>query len=336
MILTLPRPRHAARFFLLLGMCALPVKAAPGEGAAAWEWLTRMNTTVRTQTYVGKAVLRSGEQTDTILVAHRFEAGEEIERVYSLSGEPREVIRERGELRVILPQQGIQIVEADAGRGLLPILGESARENLQRHYRVTLRSDAGRVAGRATRKLMIEPRDEWRWGYRIELDADTAMPLLLEVRSMAEEPLEQIQFIEVEYPDVLADSQIQSELASSELQTVRAPGAEAIERARAGLLQQWEVAAPPPGFRLSARSWALLPGAAVPVAHWVYSDGLASISVYANPVSSGVDVPQSSVSSGAVSTVRDMAEGVMVTAMGEVPVRTARFFAEGLRPAPQP
>lgn len=310
-------------------------QSAP-NGAVAWEWLARMNATVRTQSYLGKAVLRSGEQTDTILVAHRFDAGEEIERVYSLSGEPREVIRRQGELRVILPRQGIQIVEADAGRGLLPVLGESARENLQRHYRVTLRSTRGRIAGRLTRLMTIEPKDEWRWGYRIELDEETAMPLMLEVRSMDQEPLEQIQFVEVDFPDVLADSHLASELSSAELQTIRAPDAATHGQSRNSMLQQWEVVAPPPGFRLSARAWALLPGADGPVAHWVYSDGLASISVYANPVSGMSQAPQSTVSSGAVSTVRELAEGVMVTAMGEVPIRTARFFAEKLRPAVSP
>jgi len=305
---------------------------AQGADGAAWEWIERMNAAVRMQTYTGTAVLHSSGQLDTLQVVHVYRDGVEQERVLSLSGEPREVVRNRGEVRISLPQQGIQIVEEDQGRGLLPTLGESARDHLSQHYRIDLHATPGRIAGRQTQIVFIEPRDEWRWGYRIQLDTDTAMPLQLEVRDGEQQTLEQIQFVSVEYPDMLSDDMLQPTMDSSSLQVIRTrrPQLAGVDQ---DLLNGWEVSRPPPGFRLSNRSWARLPGGGESVAHWVYSDGLASISVYANAVGGGSSVPDARVSSGAVSTVRKMFNGVMVTAMGEVPLRTARVFSQGLRPA---
>ncbi len=312
--------------------CAGVASIAHAADGAAWEWIERMNTAVRMQTYTGTAVLRSGDNMDTLQVVHVYRDGVEQERVLSLSGEPREVLRDNGEVRVALPQQGIQIIEEDQGRGLLPTLGESARHHLSQHYRIDLHAAPGRIAGRRTQVVSIEPRDEWRWGYRIELDADTAMPLQLEVRDGNQAMLEQIQFVSVDYPDMLGADMLKPSIDISHLEVVRARSPQ-LSGADQNLLNGWEVAKPPPGFRLSNRSWARLPGVAESVAHWVYSDGLASISVYANAVGAAATVPDARGSNGAVSTFRKMFNGVMVTAMGEVPLRTARVFSQGLRPA---
>lgn len=325
------RPVHAAlRALVLAVVCPAALAASAGS---AWEWIERMNTAVRTQSYVGKAVLRSGDHWDTLLVVHLYRDGGERERVLSLSGPAREVLRGDGQLRVILPGQGIQIIEEDQGRGLLPTLGETAREDLARHYELHLQDAAGRVAGRETRVLRIEPRDDWRWGYRLELDLDTAMPLQLEVLGEADESLELIQFVDMQYPDVINEALLRPTLPVDELQTVRSAPVMPSVSDRA-LLQSWDIAKPPPGFRLSSRAWTRLPGANEPVAHWVYSDGLASVSIYANPLNADGRVPEARVSSGAVSTVRQRVNDMLVTAMGEVPLRTARHFSLHLQPVP--
>ena len=54
-------------------------------------------------------------------------------------------------------------------------LGEWESE-LEPHYELTLRASA-RVANRAARVLEIKPRDEFRYGYMLWLDRETAMPL---------------------------------------------------------------------------------------------------------------------------------------------------------------
>lgn len=307
---------------------------AVAEGSAAWEWLQRMNSAVRSTNYVGSAVLHSGDHTETLRVVHRYQDGVESERVLSLSGEVREVLRSDGLVRVGLPERGIQIIEDDPGRGLLPTLGESARDGLARHYKLSLLSKPNRVAGRVTREIHIEARDDWRWGYRIKVDAENAMPLHLEVRNAKQDVLEKIEFVTVEFPDMLSDAVMQAQIDVSKLQRVRADKS-GHARPEQDVLSAWQVANPPPGFRLSAREWARIPGGAHAVAHWVYTDGLASISIYASPVSAGGQVPEAGVRSGAVSTVRKMSGAMMVTAMGEVPLQTARRFGESLEPVEQ-
>lgn len=317
--------------FRLIGvfLCCVTGPTLAENGAAAWEWLQRMNTAVRMTNYAGSAVLNSGGRSETLQVVHRYQDGVESERVTSLSGELREVLRGDGIVRVGLPERGIQIIEEDPGRGLLPTLGESARDSLAQHYNVWLHTKRGRVAGRTTRELRIEARDQWRWGYRIQIDADNAMPLHLEVRNADQMVLEKIEFVTVEFPDMLSDSLMQAQIDLSELELVRA--GDATKKHSMDLLGAWQIVEPPPGFRLTSRTWAQIPGGSEAVAHWVYSDGLASVSIYASPVHRDAKVPDAGVSSGAVSTVRKMSGSVLVTAMGEVPMQTVKRFGESLQ-----
>ena len=86
----------------------------------------------------------------------------------------------------------------------------------------------------------------------------------------------------------------------------------------------------PPGFRIAARSAQTLPGSADPVDHLVFTDGLASVSVFVEaqrrePADQPA-VPESAAvgSSSAFSTVID---GHKITAVGEVPPDTVRLIA---------
>lgn len=324
---------------LFLRLTLLAALLTPSMGAYAagvgWEWLSRMNDAVRTQTYTGTALMRSGDRVETLRIAHRYRQGDEQERIVSLSGERREVLRRDGEVRVLLPDQGLMIVETDPGRGLLPVLGEAAVQDLDQHYSVTVLAQSGRVASRATRQLRIEPRDNWRWGYMLELDRDTAMPLELRVLGPQGVTLEHVQFVELSMLDMIADAELESAIDHQKLEVVRADIAPP-DPQQAAPFQSWDVAQPPPGFRLSTRTWTTLPGLPQAVAHWVYSDGLATVSIYVSPRNQQVPIPPSQMADGAVSTVRRYMQDISVTTMGEVPLQTARRFTQSLGPAAEP
>lgn len=316
--------------FLILSLIVVST-AVSAAGGAGWEWLTRMNEAVRTQTYTGTALMRSGERVETLRIVHRYQQGAEQERIVSLSGERREVLRRDGEVRVLLPDQGLVIIENDPGRGLLPVLGEATVNDLDQHYTVAVLAQAGRVAARKTRRLRIEPRDDWRWGYLLELDHRTAMPLELRVLGPQGMTLEHVQFVELSLLDVIADAELESGIDQTALELVRADVAPP-DPPHAAPFQNWDVAEPPPGFRLSTRTWTSLPGLPQAVAHWVYSDGLATVSIYVSPRAQQVPVPTAHMADGAVSTVRRYMQDVSITTMGEVPLRTARRFTQTLGP----
>jgi sigma-E factor negative regulatory protein RseB len=102
-----------------------------------------------------------------------------------------------------------------------------------------------------------------------------------------------------------------------------------------GAAPAWTAGRLPPGFRLTQSARQNLPGVDGPVEHLVFSDGIASVSVFIGPRSDAAprQTPSAAQSAGASTTYVTRVEGRPVTVVGEVPLRTARFIALQVRPA---
>ena len=74
-------------------------------------------------------------------------------------------------------------------------------------------------------------------------------------------------------------------------------------------------------------------GSTAPVSHLVYSDGLATVSVFIQAPNPGKAPAQGTTRSGVASAFTTVVDGHQVTAVGEVPPRTLKYIATGLRPA---
>jgi sigma-E factor negative regulatory protein RseB len=98
----------------------------------------------------------------------------------------------------------------------------------------------------------------------------------------------------------------------------------------------WTVAALPPGFSLRAVRSQRPESGEAPLDHLVYSDGVASVSVF---IEAGVAVAEQGEGAsrmGAANAYTTMINGYLVTAVGEVPRRTVEIIARSVRPAADP
>jgi len=63
---------------------------------------------------------------------------------------------------------------------------------------------------------------------------------------------------------------------------------------------------------------------------WIFSDGLASVSIFVEPFDRQRHDKESSLSMGATQTITRQLDAYWVTIMGEVPMTTLKLFANGL------
>jgi sigma-E factor negative regulatory protein RseB len=151
------------------------------------------------------------------------------------------------------------------------------------------------------------------------------MPLKTQLCDAHGHVIEQIVFADLRLPARIPDSAFKPEVSTEGFQWLRTPSG---PPGPSVATLAWNAMRLPPGFRMSARSAQTLPGSADPVDHLVFTDGLASVSVFVETQRAGSDgtvVESATVgSSSAFSTVID---GHKVTAVGEVPPDTVRFIA---------
>jgi sigma-E factor negative regulatory protein RseB len=140
------------------------------------EWLEKMNRALATRNYDGTFFHLSDGHVETMRIVHRVRAGRVTERLLSVDGSGREFVRNNDELTCYLPDQHTVLVEPRQDRG--PFLGSLPQFGADVNDYYTLQElPVSRVLGRPARVILVNPKDQFRFGYRLWLDENTAMPL---------------------------------------------------------------------------------------------------------------------------------------------------------------
>jgi sigma-E factor negative regulatory protein RseB len=187
-----------------------------------------------------------------------------------------------------------------------------------------------RLNRRNTHVISVTPKDAYRYGYRLWIDDSTAMPLKSQLCDAGGNVIEQIVFAELTLPARIPDSAFKPEVSTEGFQWLRTQSAPANPAAAA---LAWNAMRLPPGFRMSVRAAQTLPGSAGPVDHMVFTDGMASVSVFVESQQTKMSEPPSpeSATFGSSSAFSTVVDGYKITAVGEVPPDTVRYIASQVK-----
>jgi sigma-E factor negative regulatory protein RseB len=336
----MPRARTRERIGWLAVAMVVATTVAAEEPT---KWLERMNQALTTRNYDGTFSHWQGGKVEMLRIIHRVQDGAVAERLVSLDGSGREFIRSGPDLACYLPDKKTVLVERrPADESLLggfPAVNQqtAAFYDIQEVGRT-------RLNRRDTRVITVSPRDEFRYGYRLWIDESTAMPLKTQLCDGRGRVIEQIVFASLTLSARIPDSEFKPDVSTDGFQWLRneaLPGKEPPENASL----VWNALKLPPGFRMAARSAQVMPGSTDPVSHLVFSDGLASVSVFVEmetktttQTPDGEEVTEESSRVGSSSVYSTVMDGRKVTAVGEVPPATVRsiassFSSQGTMPA---
>ncbi len=315
-------PLAISRSFLLLTMLV----AAEVSAQEARSWLDRMNRAVEELNYEGTFVHVLGGTAETLHIIHSNDDGRIGERIVSLDGVGREIIRQGDEVRCILPDKRVVLLENLKEYNPLAAALPTYSSDLEPHYDLKLYA-AARVANRPVQIMQIKPRDEFRYGYMLWLDRDTAMPLKSQLTDEKGNIIEQILFTEIDLRDSIPASELEATIDTNGFVWLRPPEASsASERSDV----PWRAANVPGGFKLSVATQGPIAGSEYPVDHLVYSDGLATVSVFIEDPKTKAEMGDGFSKVGSTNAFSLKLRGRRVTAVGEVPRKTVRTIATSL------
>ena len=315
----------------LAGLLAAVAPRGEAAGPEPRQWLERMTESLASLHYDGLFIHTAGPQFETMRIVHLTEAGRSVERLVSLDGSGREIVRTAEEVHLYMPDRRVVLVEPRSDDGSLLKALPTPGPQLDALYTLELRP-GHRLLGREVRVLDVRPRDAYRYGYRLWLDEATAMPLRSEVLDGRGRPVESIHFTKLEIGETVEARQLQPAIDATGYQWVRA-GRRAeprAERKTAGA--SWMPRRMPPGFRLVGWRTQDVPGVPIRMQHLIFSDGFASVSVFIEPASAKGPVPSEANTVGSANTYSTQVQGHVVTAVGEVPLETVREIATSVAP----
>lgn len=316
-------------FLMLLGSigCAGYVEAETGAPPDAMAWLKKIAAASRQVNYTGTFVYQHGNQSETSRIAHRVDAGGESERLEILDGPPREIIRNNGNVTCYLPESKTVVIEKRVAQHF-PVALPEQLSGISDNY-VIKKGRRDRVAGYDCQMIVLEPRDNLRYGHKFCVELRTGLPLRARVYGDRNEMVESFAFTQLTLGSGVSKDMLKSRYAGKS-QAWRVDKS-ALEQSETSTDTGWVLKNQPAGFNKLTEMRRSMAGRPVQVLHIVYSDGLAAVSVFIEPMLEPPP-PAGPTYQGAVNIYVKTQADQMVTVVGETPARTVKQIAESLSP----
>ncbi len=304
---------------LAVGQLACSATAV-AERIAPNEWLSRMGAAVQSTSYEGTVIRIQDGKAEALKVVHTVSDGVIREKVVAQEGNGLEIIRNGNEVHCILPERKSVLIEEWDDQSTLFSTLPTSEVRIGSEYDVSVvRED--RVAGRQTILLAIRPHDGYRYGHRIWLDTETAFPLQTQLIGDDGSALEQVKFADISLNKTIHASALAPSYSTEDFRWLTQPS----RHNSHALETEWVSSNLPQGFRAVATHGETMPGSDKVVTHIMYSDGLASVSVFVEPQGEAIFEGPSKV--GGTNSYSALIDGHRVTAVGEVPALTVEQIA---------
>lgn len=333
---TLPTKRTFARglvavgFGIGFGWAGAQPASAPSQlrDRTVSEWLVRMHEASKIRSYVGTFVVSSiGGGMSSARIWHSNEGNVQIERVESLTGPRRSVFRRNEQVVTFFPETHTVRTEKRESLGLFTNLLKSTDSAIPDFY-VARRMGSDRVAGFEADVVQLAPRDSLRFGYRIWSERRSGLVVKLQTVDGEGNVLEQSAFSEL-----ALDTPVRGDKLAQMMGATHGWRVENLDVVKTNAdAEGWQLRSPPAGFKPISCYKRPAAGQASPegAMQWVFSDGLAAVSLFIEPFDARRHGQEGLFASGATQTLTRRAQDWWVTAVGEVPPATLREFAQGL------
>jgi len=318
---------------LLLG-AMMPTYA--DEALQAQALLQKIQLASQRVSYVGIFVFQHDNQLMSSRIIHSYEPGNEREKIERLDGRRREYVRHNDDVFSYQPDTRTLRTEKRETQDMFPAVLAFSSPNLSDYYQFRLAENA-RVAGVECRVIVIEPKDLFRYGYRLCAAVPNNLMILAQTVDSNRQVLEQIAFTSLNFSHI-DESFLQSDFPETTgWKTVHG---EVVAATESG----WTVKKLPAGFKKIREVRRLINNHVDSpankkstdmheVVQMVFSDGLATISVFIEPLDAHHQVGM--IQKGSTAIAGYQLGKFWVTLVGEVPVAAIKLLSDSIEYQPK-
>jgi sigma-E factor negative regulatory protein RseB len=315
-----------ATFFVAAQTPAPVAPAQAGETKDINEWLMRMHEASRNRSYVGTFVVSSGNALSSAKIWHVCDGTQQMERVEALTGPPRSTFRHNDQVVTFMPEKKLIRAEKRESLGLFPALLKSTGSQIGDFYQAR-QEGRERVAGVDADVIALVPKDAMRFGYRVWAEQKKGLVVKLQTLDTDGKVLEQAAFSELQFDAPVKIEKLAQMMNKVDGYKVERPGlVKTTASAEGWALKQAVAGFKPMSCHKRPRG---AQGGEAPM-QWVFSDGLASVSIFVEPFDGQRHTQESRMSLGATQSLTRRVDSHWLTVMGEVPMTTLGLFADGL------
>lgn len=316
------------RFIKLVSIIAIGFSStvSANQAAEAIGQIQKMSDAMHKKSYSGDFVYLHGMQLESMSIQHVQTKDGLKERLFSLNGEAREVYRDDENLICVWPGSKKIIRDDSRKSSFSPLWIPDDVIRLTKFYNFKI-IGMDRVANRLGKIVLIQPKDEMRYGMQIWVDDKDGFLLKSALLNNKGEVLEQVMFTQIkQLPN--------PELAGMGLMPKQKTGYNVLsshsstQDNRMMPDSAWKIEKIPVGFWMESAYKKPSSQDDSFVHHMVFTDGLSSLSLFIEKQTN--DSLMGSSSMGAINAYGIVANGYSVTAVGEVPAMTVKQLVSSI------
>lgn len=309
----------------ILASSALAAHATSEDDA--WILLQKAAAAARALNYQGVFVYQAGRQTKSVQITHYFNGKNEFARNVILDGTPREVFSQGGELTILSPRNEKVVIEKRRGQNMFPAILPTNLDAVKESYTLKV-GEIERVAGRPTQLLHLIPKDNLRYSYRFWVDVEFGLLLKSVMLNSRQEVMESIGFNQISLLNTVDLNLFQPKIDAKKNYVMEDEVDNTIADNSSNT--NWTIKDLPAGYRKVDQLKRLVHGRSQPVTHVVFSDGLASVSLFIEPLIKGIKAKSGHTLVGTTSFYAHVIDGYQIIVVGEVPEATVAQIANAI------
>jgi sigma-E factor negative regulatory protein RseB len=302
---------------LLLAVTSQPVLAEED----LWATMQKTASAARELNYQGLFVYQNGAVIRSVQITHIYEGGREFTRNVVLDGRPREVFSEGDDIVIFNAKNDKVVIEKRRGQNLFPAMLPTQLYPLKQNYKLKFVGQE-RVAGRLTQVLDMIPNDNLRYQYRIWSDSEYGLLLKMSMMDVQGHTLEQIGFNQVSMLQTKDLDWFQPKIDATK------PYVMDDTTDLTHTVENLVIPNLPAGYKKIDQIQLKVPGRTTTVQQLIFSDGLASVSLFVEPMIKGMQPRIGKKNMGSTNVYAHVLNGYQLVVVGEVPAQTVEQIAQ--------
>jgi sigma-E factor negative regulatory protein RseB len=311
-----------------LVLSALSLSALAADDA--WLLLQKTAYAARELNYQGVFVYQNGKQTRSVQITHMNNNGQEMARNVVLdngvqageSGQPREVYSQGNDVVIFQAKNQKVVIEKRRGQNLFPAMLPTDLRAIEASYKAQL-GPVEMVAGRAAQIIELVSTDSYRYSYKIWADSEFGLLLKMTLLDNKKQTLEQIEFNQLSMLNSQDVNWFQPKIDVRKNYVMEDVAVNHVNT-------NWIVTELPAGYIKVDHILLAVPGKTAPVDQVIFSDGIASVSLFIEPIIKGMHPKMGHMLIGSTNICANVMDGYQVTVVGEVPEATVMQIAKAV------
>ena len=263
---------------LVVGLITLVLSCYAQAAEDPWLHLEKASQAARKLSYKGIFLYQNFQDVRSIEITHLNNGEEEFARMVTLDGQPHEALSRGKNMMVFNSNKENVMIQERQGQNLFPAILPPDIESVKAIY--TLRfANQERIGGREAQIVYLEPKDQFRYLYKLWLDKEFGLILKMSILDHQQKMIEQASFNQIALFSGQDLNWFKPNVDTHKKYIMNEAPQNKISHEKYCTISNL-----PAGYKEVSHVTRTMGNQPQLVHHWVFSDGLSFVSLFVNPI----------------------------------------------------